>query len=98
MPATVEQYVCFSRKQFKTNISRLARRRAKRHNESFEEALKFYASFDDEQTKLPFINVKSLSKEEQFRLYIEYEVNNKATIGEFNCYGLSKSSATVPWF
>jgi len=98
VPESVNEYVCFSRKQFKTNLSRLARRRAKRHNETFEQALQHYASFDDKETKLPFINVKSLSKGEQFRLFIERKVREQAKTGKFNCYGLSKDQATVPWF
>ncbi len=98
VPESVNEYVCFSRKQFKTNISRIARRRAKRHNESFEQALKYYANFEDKKTKLPFINVKSLSKDELFRLFIEREISPKDTTGGFNCYGLSKKQATVPCF
>ncbi|OUS30993.1 type I-F CRISPR-associated endoribonuclease Cas6/Csy4 [Thalassotalea sp. 42_200_T64] len=98
VPESVREYVCFSRKQFNTNISRLARRRAKRHDETFEQALQYYASFEDEQTKLPFINVKSLSKGEQFRFFIEQEVSNQPQAGVFNCYGVSKTTATVPWF
>ncbi|KGJ88692.1 type I-F CRISPR-associated endoribonuclease Cas6/Csy4 [Thalassotalea sp. ND16A] len=98
VPESLSQYACFSRKQFTTNLSRLARRRAKRHDETFEQALQHYASFEDEQTKLPFINVKSLSKGEQFRIFIGQEVSNQPQTGVFNCYGLSKTTATVPWF
>jgi len=98
VPGLVSQFACFTRKQFNTNISRLARRRSKRHKVTFEEALEYYATFEDEQTKLPFINVKSLSKGEQFRLFIEQEKAKEPSVGEFNCYGLSKAQATVPWF
>ena len=98
VPESVNEYACFSRKQVKTNFSRLARRRAKRHNETFEQALQHYVSFEDEKTKLPFINIKSLSKGEQFRLFIERKVSEQAEKGKFNCYGLSKEQATVPWF
>lgn len=98
VPENVTMFVCFKRKQFSTNISRLARRRVKRHGGTFEEALQHFASFEDEQTKLPFINVKSISKEQQFRLFIERQNNTHPITGEFNCYGLSKTNATVPWF
>ncbi|WP_077338621.1 type I-F CRISPR-associated endoribonuclease Cas6/Csy4 [Pseudocolwellia agarivorans] len=98
VPENVSEYVCVKRKQCKTNLSRLARRRAKRKDETFEQALQHYASFNDEQSKLPFINVNSLSKSEQFRLFIDQKKVSEATVGEFTCYGLSKEQATVPWF
>lgn len=98
VPDSVSEFVCVKRKQFKTNLSRLARRRAKRKGESFEQALQHFASFNDEQTKLPFINVNSLETKQQFKLFIEQTKVNEAIAGEFNCYGFSKEQATVPWF
>ncbi|MBL4941918.1 MAG: type I-F CRISPR-associated endoribonuclease Cas6/Csy4 [Colwellia sp.] len=98
VPDNVSESVCVKRKQFKTNLSRLARRRAKRKGETFEQALQYFASFNDEESELPFINVKSLSKNEQFRLFIEQVKVKEASTGDFNCYGLSKEQATVPWF
>jgi CRISPR-associated endonuclease Csy4 len=98
VPEKVNEFVCVKRKQCKTNLSRLARRRAKRKDESFEQALQHYESFNDEQSKLPFINVNSISKKEQFRLFIEQKMENEAAEGEFNCYGFSKVQATVPRF
>lgn len=67
----VSEYVCEKRKQCKTDLSRLDRRRAKHKGETFEQALQHYESFNDQQSKLPFINVNSLSKSEQFRLFID---------------------------
>ncbi|MGV2871522.1 type I-F CRISPR-associated endoribonuclease Cas6/Csy4 [Colwellia sp. E150_009] len=98
VPEKVNEFVCVKRKQCKTNLSRFARRRAKRKGETFEQAIQHYANFNDEQTKLPFINVNSLSKNEQFRLFIDQKKVNETTVGEFTCYGLSKEKATVPWF
>lgn len=98
VPSSVEQYAVFCRKQFNTNVERLARRRVKRHNESYEQALTFYKSFNDDQSKLPFINVKSLSKDQQFKLFVDRALGNRSINGDFNCYGLSKGTATVPWF
>jgi len=102
VPEVLSEYACFNRQQFSTNIARLARRRAKRHEETFEQALQYYADFDDEQTKLPFIHVKSLSKGEQFRLFIEGKISKHVQVGDFTCYGLSArendKQATVPWF
>ena len=90
-------YACFYRKQFLTNVERMARRRAKRKNEPFEQALTYYSGFNDELTRLPFVHVQSLSKNKRFPLFIGYELVNDGQQGDFNCYGLSKT-ATVPWF
>lgn len=92
-----EVFVNFNRKQFKTNLERMARRRAKRHKESFEQALGHYKSKEEQKTKLPFIQVKSLSNNTRFPLFIEKTNETQKIEGEFNCYGLSKT-ATVPWF
>ena len=97
VPSNVEEYAYFKRKHLKTNAERLARRRAKRKNESFEDALKHYSNFKDQKSKLPYINLNSLSKSERFKVFIERIPKSEATIGTFGCYGLS-SSATVPIF
>lgn len=102
VPSSVKQYVRFKRVQYDTNIERLARRRAKRKGESFDEALQHYSGFKDQQSKLPFVNMSSLSSGAKFRLFIEKEMFEEAKAGEFSCYGLSMSNsgsqATVPWF
>lgn len=97
VPGSVEGYVRFNRVQFDTNIERLARRRAKRKSESIEAALAHYSGFDARNSKLPFINIQSISKRERFRLFIDREFCDQALDGEFSCYGLGKT-ATVPWF
>lgn len=96
VPAT-EEFVNFSRRQLKTNLERLARRRAKRHKESFEQALEHYKGKGEQYIKLPFIQVKSLSSNTRFPLFIDKISETQKIEGEFNCYGLSKI-ATVPWF
>tara|TARA_R110001583_G_C5665439_1_gene410073 strand:+ start:6851 stop:7447 length:597 start_codon:yes stop_codon:yes gene_type:complete len=98
VPDAVNEFACVKRKQCKTNLSRLARRRAKRKGETFDIALQHYASFNDEETDLPFINVNSMQTKQQFRLFISQVKVNEVSSGEFNCYGLSKDKATVPWF
>lgn len=87
----------FKRMQFSTNIERLARRRSKRKNESLEQALAHYDSFTDKHSRLPYINMNSLSQGGTFRLFIKKETLEHAEAGIFNCYGLS-STASVPWF
>lgn len=97
VPPSVFQFACFKRGQFNTNIERLARRRVKRKAETIEQALKHYSGFNEQMSKLPFVNVNSLSKEQKFRLFIERKISEQSVDGSFSCYGLSKT-ATVPWF
>lgn len=84
-------------KKLDTNIGRLARRRVKRKGETFEQALKHFEGYKQQQSDLPFINVKSLSKDQRFKLFIEKELVDSSEQGTFSCYGLSQQ-ATVPWF
>ncbi|MDC9729661.1 MAG: type I-F CRISPR-associated endoribonuclease Cas6/Csy4 [Methyloprofundus sp.] len=97
VPSSVNQFARFKRKQFDTNAERLARRRAKRKGESLEQAVKHFVGFASREANLPFLNMKSLTNEDQFKLFIEREVVNTAENGNFSCYGLSKG-ATVPLF
>ena len=95
---SVSTFVCFKRVQFDTNVDRLARRRAKRKGESFEQALKHFNNFKEQESKLPFVNMNSLSKKEQFRLFIGKEIVKQTESSEFTSYGLSLGGATVPEF
>jgi len=97
-----DKYVRFYRQQFKnTNPERLARRYAKRHNISFEEALKHYQKLDAEAVvkanKLPYIHLQSDSTGQRHRLFIVKETVNEEVKGRFNTYGLSKTT-TIPCF
>lgn len=100
-PEAINQYACFRRKQFKSNLLKEAERRAKYKNESLEAALAHFAHYEKESA-LPYINMTSLSMEDNnsprnFKLFVVRELFDKAQSGIFNCYGLSKT-ATVPWF
>jgi CRISPR-associated endonuclease Csy4 len=101
VPSSITKFVSFRRKQFKINIERLARRQAKRKGISFEEALKNYENFDEEEKKkenrLPYINVKSLSSDREMKLFIKRSELKEQKTGLFSTYGLS-SESTVPWF
>ena len=102
VPKSVTKFVYFKRKQVNNNIERLARRRAKRHNESYEKALQYFEGFNEERTGLPFLNINSLSQGNNFKFFIEKQVVEKPQYGDFTCYGFSCSDAdkqaTVPWF
>lgn len=99
VPSTVNEFVTFGRKQFKVNAERLARRQAKRKGISFEEALKNYENFDEEKkkTKLPFVNIKSLSSDREMKVFIQKSDKKERKEGQFSTYGLS-NEVTVPWF
>jgi len=97
VPTSIKQYACFKRKQVDTNIHRLAKRRAQRKGETLEQALTHLEGFSDKETKLPFINMHSLTTENQFRFFIEQIVSDKSEAGDFNCYGLSKKG-NIPLF
>jgi CRISPR-associated endonuclease Csy4 len=97
VPSAIDQFAQFKRKQFKTNVFRLARRRAKWKGESLEQALNHFEGFTGKETKLPFLHMKSLTSADSFKLFIDREILEAAGKGGFGCYGLSKGGA-VPWF
>jgi len=102
VPKTVNQFACFKRKQFKSNLIKEATRRAKHTGESLEVAMEHFKHYQAESS-LAFINMTSLSmeggisKNRNFKLFIEGKNLEEQVQGVFNCYGLSKD-ATVPWF
>ena len=102
VPANIEKYVCYKRKQFKSNLLKEARRRAKYKNETLDQALLHFQHYQN-SCNLPYINMislsmpENLSKSNKFKLFIEQKVLTQSRSGYFNCYGLSKT-ATTPWF
>lgn len=94
----VSSYAIFSRKVVKTGAECLARRRAKKDPSiTYEEALR-RISLGIRDCKLPYVNVKSLSSNHDFKLFIERKVVEQAEDKlEFSSYGLSKVTA-VPIF
>jgi len=102
VPLTINQFARFKRKQFKSNLLKEAKRRAKYKNESIELALQHFKYYQTESS-LAHINMTSLSMngdisiKRNFKLFIEREILKEQEQGIFNCYGLSKD-ATVPWF
>lgn len=92
----VTGYVHFARKQVKTNADRLARHRAKRGDISFDEAKARYQNVVT-TTDLPFVQMKSLTSEQPFKLFIEKRLGKKTAAAAFSAYGLS-AICTVPEF
>jgi len=97
VPSNIQEYATFSRKQFKSNIARLARRYAKRHKVTLAEAMEVYKDANTQHTKLPFVNMKSLSREEDMKIFIQKSIKSEVKQGLFSTYGLS-SESTVPLF
>lgn len=86
------------RRQFKTNVERLRRRRMKRKNESYNEVCEAIPDNVERKPNLPFITVRSGSTGQSFSLFIEQlKVEHSCQDGEFNSYGLSQT-ATLPAF
>jgi len=104
VPSSVDEFVCFKRKQFKSaskieaDIERRANYQSQKDNRPIEEvraalAVQKYNGKCD----LPFVYMTSLSSNEgiapsgikKFRLFIEKEVVEEAQAGSFTCYGLS---------
>ena len=94
--AKITGYATYSRKQVKTNAERLARHRVKRGDISFDEALARYSNVVT-TTDLPYIQMKSLTSDKSFKLFIEKKLTNKSETQVFSTYGLS-SVSSVPEF
>ncbi|MDE5832040.1 MAG: type I-F CRISPR-associated endoribonuclease Cas6/Csy4 [Desulfovibrio sp.] len=98
VPKEVQGYRTINRKQFKSNPERLRRRLAKRHNLSMEEAVKRIPDTYEQTSDLPFLQARSSSTGQRFRLFIEAgPLLDKPREGKFSAYGLS-ATATVPQF
>lgn len=86
------------RVQKKTNVERVRRRYARRHDVPMEQARATIPESAEQTVSLPFAMLTSQSSGEKFPLFIQHApVQEEAVEGEFNTYGLSKGG-TVPWF
>lgn len=86
------------RVQVKSNPERLRRRLMRRHEISEQEACQRIPDEVAQTTRLPFVQLRSTSTGQTFRLFIDHgPILSNAILGEFNAYGLSQG-ATVPWF
>lgn len=86
------------RRQFKTNVDRLRRRRMKRHGETADQAAAAIPERVQQQPNLPYIQLRSQSTAQTFCLFLEMGPEQEvAALGRFNAYGLS-AQASIPWF
>ena len=92
------QHRCVRRRQFKSNIERLRRRRMKRKGETAEQAARALPDSAAEKPNLPYVHLHSLSTGQPFCLFVALgPLQPEPTPGPFNTYGLGRD-ATVPWF
>lgn len=86
------------RKQFKTNVERLRRRRMKRKGETAEEAREAIPYSVERTPSLPYLHIRSRSTAQPFCLFIAVGAPSPSAVpGNFNGYGLG-GPATIPWF
>ena len=86
------------RRQFKTSVERLRRRRMKRKNESAAEATAAIPDTVERRPTLPFVHLRSHSTGQPFCLFVSWgPLLDGPVPGDFNRYGLG-GKATVPWF
>ncbi|WP_093349092.1 type I-F CRISPR-associated endoribonuclease Cas6/Csy4 [Variovorax sp. PDC80] len=86
------------RRQFKTNVDRLRRRRMRRKGETAEQAAMAIPDHVERRPELPYVQARSSSTGQPFCLFVDHgPLQAEARPGEFNTYGLSQG-ATVPWF
>ncbi|HDS9359919.1 TPA: type I-F CRISPR-associated endoribonuclease Cas6/Csy4 [Enterobacter cancerogenus] len=87
-----------SRVQVKSSPQRLLRRSVKKGWLSEAEAQARALTMDAQHTDLPWLNMRSLSTGQPFRLFIRHGgALSEPVEGTFSSYGLS-ATATVPWF
>ena len=92
------RYCIVKREQVKSSVERLYRRSVKKGRMSLEEAEKKISAGNEQRSKLPFVQLKSSSSGQQFRLFIHQgKLLNSPSEGNFSAYGLS-CKATIPWF
>lgn len=90
-------YRSISRKQSNMTEAKL-RRLIKRGSISQEEIKGYKAKMFQQGLENPYLELDSSSNGHKHRRYIQFgELNEQATKGEFDYFGLSKT-ATVPWF
>ena len=94
-----DSYTIFKRTQPKNNNHKMARRKAKQKGISVEQALAYFKDRKEQYSPAPFVRIKSLSSNNQYRLIILQEkTKENHHEGVFSTYGLSKNGSTVPLF
>ena len=85
------------RVQVKSSPERLRRRLMRRHAIDEQQARERVPDEAARFVRLPFLQLRSTSTGQTFRLFIDHGPLQSAVVGNFNAYGLSQGS-TIPWF
>lgn len=86
------------RVQAKSSAERIRRRQMRRHGYDAAQARERVPDSIERTLALPYVNLRSASTTQVFRLFVEQgPVQAAAQTGRFGAYGLS-TQATVPWF
>jgi len=93
----VTQYLTVNRYRPQASAENLARRYARRHGVSLEDALKRLEGFKQKLEPFPYIQIKSLSGAREFSLCIKQTKTTQPNIGKFSTYGLSARSTVPHW-
>lgn len=93
---TCKGFVTYSRYQPEATDARKARRYAKRHGMSIEEAQKIFPVAVNE-TRYPYIQMESMTNHHRFSLFIQKQEAVERHCEGFSAYGLSRRSS-VPDF
>jgi CRISPR-associated endonuclease Csy4 len=92
------RYRNVKRVQAKSSVERLYRRSVKKGWLTEEEAEMKVAESKEQYLKQPFVQIKSSSTGQMFRLFIQQsKLSDVPREGKFTAYGLS-DQATIPWF
>jgi len=92
------RYRIVRRVQAKSSIERMYRRSVKKGWLTVEQAQGKMAGIKEQRLKQPFVQLKSHSSGQRFRLFIQQgRLLENRRGGKFSAYGLS-GEATVPWF
>jgi CRISPR-associated endonuclease Csy4 len=100
VPSSCKTYVVVRRVQANSNPERLRRRLLKRNPEMKPETAR--SQIPDsaaEHLRLPFVQIRSRSTGQAYRLFVQHApANGAAVLGHFTSYGMSQAGSTVPWF
>jgi CRISPR-associated endonuclease Csy4 len=96
LPMKVKGYAVYRRYHQEASPAHKARRYAKRHGISYDEALKLFPR-ETMTKKIPFVQMHSETNQQKYRLCIERIVQDKEILMGFGSYGLDNLS-TVPEF
>lgn len=91
----VKSFAIYSRLHKENNSQQKAKRYARRHDVPYEEALELFK--EPPNIDLPYVQMRSLSNQHKFSLFIKRTKAEKELDKGFSVYGLSNES-TVPEF